>query len=357
MNIHVRTYTTSIMCARPLFFSLTLSTLLITASITTAVETTTEPVGAMLMKVNSPASPGTSRLSLISATFVNPVSYQGAIATLNATTLTVAGTPWAANQFNGANGKYYIEITSGAGAGAMSDITATATNSLTLTDNLTTFGGATTAFRIRKHVTIGQIFGATNTAGLLAGQSPSEADEIIVLDAAGQSFATYFYGDFDGTEFDGWYDASYTAAANAVITPEQGIIIRRKQTGAQLQFVFSGSVKPGQTLVPVSQGVNYVGMANAAGRTLATSGLFTGSTTTGVKSGQGLGDADEIALIGSDGAFNVYWYGDFDGTEFDGWYDSSYNPSNSLTINPGTGIFIRRKAPSSSFNWTVPSAY
>ena len=101
-------------------------------------EATTEPVGFIDISVagGTLASP---KLSLISPTLTRPVLWQGAVTAVSGTTITVGGGPWTANQFNGANGSHYVEIisaTDGTKSGALSDITATATGTITTAQDL-----------------------------------------------------------------------------------------------------------------------------------------------------------------------------------------------------------------------------
>ena len=61
---------------------------------------TTDPVGYITVNVRGSAS----GLSFISPSLVNKVEFAGTISAINATSITVSGTPFTADQFNGANG-------------------------------------------------------------------------------------------------------------------------------------------------------------------------------------------------------------------------------------------------------------
>ena len=93
----------------------------------------TDPVGLIQLSVvgGSVAAP---KITLVSPTLTQPISYQGLITAISGSSITVSGTPWTANQFNGAAGSYYVEIVSTATpaiSGTLSDITATTTSTIT----------------------------------------------------------------------------------------------------------------------------------------------------------------------------------------------------------------------------------
>ncbi len=264
-------------------------------SVFAATEAMTDPVGF----VSATAAGGTvasPKLSLVSPTLMRPVEWQGAILTISPTTITVSGAPWTVGQFNGANGSFFVEVASGPNAGAISDITATpTTGSITTSDSLTAFGTVGDSIRIRKHVTIADFLGATNSAALLSTDDPSTADEVLVYDGASSTAYFYYIG---GGGFDpGWYDSDFLLpsgeAAKVVIGPHQGVIIKRKAAGT-VTFTSSGSVKTGNTLLPLVNGLNVLGTVSAKGLTLGTSGLYTGNLNTGVKPSDDPSSADEV---------------------------------------------------------------
>lgn len=311
----------------------------------------TDPVGFITLNAGSAAA-GTPKVSLISPTLVQPVEWQGAISTIAGTTITVAGTPWLAGQF-GTNGQYYVEVASGANAGAWTDIESSTTNSLVTQDDLSAFatGGANpSSIRIRKHSTLNSFLGATNSAGLQGGETLVDADEVVVYDGAAPS--TYFY--YTGNAVpQGWVDGAFNPRGNVVIAPHQGVVIKRKGT-SPLSFVALGAVKTGNTYFPINSGINVLGTVAAKGLTLGTSGLFTGNPATGIQgSSSDQTGADEVVIYTS-GTPTAYWY--YTGTGLPaGWYDSNYTNATNVPIAPGSSLVIKRKAPGGAFNWPVPS--
>lgn len=310
----------------------------------------TDPVGFISVNVGA-GSPTLPTLSLISPTLLRPVEWQGA-ATISGTTVTVAGTPWTAAQF-GTNGQYFVEIATGTTPGAWTDIQSSTTNTLTTLDNISAFAGASPTVRIRKHTKLTDFLGVNNSAGLLGGTSMATADEVLVYD--GTNYVRYWY--YDGSDSQGaagWRNESSQSAANVVIAPNEGIVVRRRGS-TPVNFTALGSVKTGNTLVPVQAGLNVVGAISAKGLTLATSGLYTGNASTGLRGSTSPATADEVTIYSPAGQ-KIYWYYDAsDSAGAAGWYDYNYQLSNSVSIAPGSSVVIKRRAPGVAFNWTVPS--
>src|SRR6185295_7663130 len=165
-----------------------------------------------------------SRVSSFSLQMVNPVRYAGLVSSVTATTISDSKASWTDNQFNGTNGSYYIEFASG----AMADVVRTDRASKTLTfpsgvPSLPAVGGA---YRVRKHFTVGNIFGNNNQAGLSAGSNADQADNVLVYVPQTQETLTIFYSNVPG--FAGWFFDNYSPAADYVIYPEQGLFVRTK---------------------------------------------------------------------------------------------------------------------------------
>ena len=319
---------------------------------------TTDPVGFVTLTIAGGGTPNNPRLTLVSPTLTQPVAWQGAISGITSNTISVANSPWTANQFNGANGLCYVEIISlstPTKSGALSDITATTTGSVTTFDNLTAYAAVGDTIKIRKHVTIGSLFGVTNSAGLLATNDPTTADEVLIYD--GSNSNPYFYYTGDVSSPAGWYDSAFSLnpgdAAKVDIGPHQGVVIKRKTT-ASVSIVAQGAVKTGNTIFPVVNGLNVLGTVSAKGVTLGQSGLYTASAITGVKATDDPTTADEVLIYTSNGPTPYFYYtGDVSSPA--GWYDSAFSgPADSVTINPGTAFVLKRKG-GGSFNWTLPS--
>jgi len=311
----------------------------------------TDPVGF----VSSNVAAGTlanPKLSFVSPTLQNPIVWQSVITGASANTLTVAGTPWTAGQFNGASGSYYVEVFSPTDPGAIGKITATAANSISTEEDLSQYAMVGDSIRIRKYVTLADFFGVNNSAGLLAGEESPLADEVLIYNGATFKSSFYYVGDPDNVA--GWYDSStFLPSGNFVIAPHQGVIIKRKTTGTP-KLTFAGAVKTGNTLLPVYNGVNVIGTVSAMGLTLNSSGLYTGAPNT-FKAGEEAPDGDEVTIFTVSGQTNYYYYvGDPDNAA--GWRNSAtFAVAGNIIIEPGSAFIIKRKGAGTSFYWTLPS--
>jgi uncharacterized protein (TIGR02597 family) len=209
---------------------------------------------------------------------------------------------------------------------------------------------APVSFKVRKHWTIGSVFGATNEAGLAGGDSAT-ADQILIYNGTG--YDTYYY-QTTGAGGTGWRKTTDAAAdaANSVIYPEDGVIVKRTQATA-VNVVLMGAVKTGQSSIPVQPGTNIAGNVFAAPMTLQSSGLYTGNAATGLAPG-GAGSAD-LVLIWDGTAYVAYYYqaeGFLGGT---GWR-SSLNATvdaGATQLPVGSSVVIRRNG-ATGFDWKAP---
>lgn len=342
-----------------LFSPLLAVALLGAGSIFAQTEAKTDPVGFITLTIAGGGSLASPKLSLISPTLTRPILYQGLITAISGTTITVSGTPWAVGAYNGANGSHYVEIVSTAvpaRSGTMSDITSTpTTNSIVTADNLSVNQAAVgDTVRIRKDVTIADVFGATNSAGLLGGEDASLADELLIYSAT--TFTSYFY--FTGAPPDfpaGWYKVSdFSPANDTPIAPNEAVVVKRKAAAA-VTVTSVGSVKTGNTIFAVLNGLNVLGNASAQGLTLDASNLRGSDDTTGVKAGEDASLADEVILYNGSSPTSYFY---FTGAPPDfpaGWYKTSdFSPAGSVVIPAGTAFVVKRKG-GPAFNWTLPS--
>lgn len=111
---------------------------------------TTDPVGYVTTSIATANNSET----FIGASLYNPVIYAGVVTAVGANSITVGGTPFTLNQFNGS---YFVEITNGTGEGMWTDISeiAPTTSSITTLDNLASkITANTTTIKIRQHHTV-----------------------------------------------------------------------------------------------------------------------------------------------------------------------------------------------------------
>src|SRR4030095_2268995 len=105
------------------------------AQVTTA---TTDPVGFITLNVAGTSGGAASAVSFKGLSLTRAIEYQGSAETVGTNTLVDNEATWTDNQFNGSNGKYFVELASGTNAGATFDIQATSagTKTITLVQNL-----------------------------------------------------------------------------------------------------------------------------------------------------------------------------------------------------------------------------
>ena len=322
----------------------------------------TDPVGFVTLSIPGTGGAATNAISFKSLGLVQPISYQGSAETVSLVnkTLTDNDAIWADNQFNGANGAFYIEIvrpagqlTAAPGEGTTYDIVATnsATKTITLSQNLDATIVNGTNFKIRKHWTLGALFGTTNTAGFLGSGGSSTADQIQVWNGTG--YDLYFYqiatAPLGGT---GWRSQTdtYADASGTVIFPDDGIIFRLLQNNP-VNVVIMGAVKTGTSSFPVSAGFNILANVYAAPMTLGRCGLQT-SGFTGASSPS---TSDQVLLWNGTG-YDIFFYqiatGPLGGT---GWRSTNdaYGDASATAIPSGAAIIVKRLQPS-AFNWVIP---
>ncbi|MHA3769972.1 TIGR02597 family protein [Verrucomicrobiota bacterium sgz303538] len=288
---------------------------------------------------SSPAA-GTSVIGVGLTQFA---AYRGTAETVDKNTLGDAQAKWTEGQFEGSNGAYLLEITSGPAAGTTYDIAKTSAQSLTLSQPLASGITSGVTFEIRKQWTLGSIFGTKNEAGL-GGGSSTTADLVQVRN--GEQYDTYYY-QTTGEGGIGWRkqgDPS-TDQANVVVYQEDGITIKRKQAQpTKLSFV--GAVKQGKTSIPVFPGQNVLANVYSAPLTLAGSGLYTGNPATGLASGSET-TADQV-LMWNGAKYDTYYY-----STQGGWKKvGAANDAGKTQIPVGGAITIVRKA-AEGFNWVA----
>ena len=316
---------------------------------------TTDPVGFITLVIGGGGVTGAPVYTFTSLGLLNPVLFQSTTTSVGGdTTLVDANATWTDNLYNtnGTDPSHFVEILSGPGAGTQYDITGTiaATHTLNLGDPLLAGIASGASYRIRPHWTLATVFGDTNQNGLASG-SVTSADQVQLF--RNQGYTTYYYQTV-GLGGTGWRKAggvSGTDAKNAVIYPDDGILIARQQS-APVSLVISGAVKTGQTSIPVVSGYSLLGNVYAAGMTLANSNLYTGNSATGLAPGS-VTSADQVMFWNGTG-FTSYYYQTI-GLGGTGWRQAggvSGTDASATPIPVGAALFIQRAG--APFNWVAP---
>jgi uncharacterized protein (TIGR02597 family) len=292
-----------------------------------------------------------SKMSFKGLGLTRPVEYQGSAETVGTKTLIDNEAIWTDNQFNGGNGAFFVEITSGPGAGTTYDVEATtaSTKTITLTQNLATGVASGATFRIRKHWTLASVFGAANESGLSGGSSTT-ADQVLIWNGTDHD-VYYFQTSGDGGV--GWRKAGAPTVdvAKVAIYPEDGLVIKRQQSTAA-NIVLMGAVKMGQSSVPISTGTNFIGNVFAAPLTLQSSGIYTANSATGLAGGS-VKSADQLLLWNGTG-YDVFYY-QTAGIGGTGWRKAGAPTvdASSTPIPVGASFVVKRNA-STAFDWVIP---
>lgn len=303
---------------------------LFSLSTLTAVET--DPVGYITSTVYGNGGSG-ERLTLISPSFHRGSELTATVVSSTSSTIELSSDV-VAGAFDG--GLYYVEVVNSSGAGFWTDIVSNTVDTLTVNDDLSGFISDGDTLHVRKHHTIGSLFGDANEAGLNSGSNINDADNLQVISFSGgsSSNATYYYSDLSGLE--GWRDAALNLSNNEIVAPHEGILVYRKVAG-DVGVVFTGTVRNNDINFPIEEGLNVLSVPSAAEKTLGNSGL-----ATYLAAGANINDADNIQVIGANGSTSTYYYSNLSGLE--GWRTAALADATSTPLEPGTSFIVLRKA-------------
>jgi uncharacterized protein (TIGR02597 family) len=328
----------------------------VSAALNAQVVTYSDIVGFEKLTVSGNGGSGKGQLTFTAMPLVNSTVASGLATTASGTTVTSSAAVWMDDQFNGAAGKHYLEVaaingsTTASGVGTIYDIADTsAPGTVTLTTSLQ--AGVTAPFRfiIRKHWTLADIFGPTNSAGLQGGTSTS-ADHIHVWNNTGYDIYYYQTSGIGGT---GWRKAGdqSTDAGGTVVDPSRCLLAKRSQT-SPVTLTIVGTVKPGLTSRSIVTGHNFVSSPAAIDMTLSSCGLWTGSATSGLAGGTST-SADQVLLWNGTG-YDTYYY-QTAGIGGTGWRKAGdqVTDASAAVIAAGTGFIIRRHH-ANNFTWVIP---
>jgi hypothetical protein len=333
-----------------------LATFALFQSVSSAQTAVTDPVGFITLNVQGTGGSGSNALSFLGLGFTQVISYQAMFSSASGTTLTDSSTTWVDNQFNGANGTFYVELISGSGAGRTSNIVSTSGTgkSITTAVNLSSFVASGTGYKIRKNWTVATVFGPNNEAGLQGGTS-STADQILVYNPANGQYTTYYYKT-SGVGGIGWRTTASTSAnaSNSPFNPTDGILIKRQQSST-VGFALAGAVKLGQTSIPVATGLNILSNVYPSGTfTLGTCGLFESGIGGGTST-----TADQVQIYNSaNGQYSTYYY-KTSGVGGTGWRStlSTSADASGTPIPFGLSIIIQRLGGRPAFQWVAPQPF
>jgi len=342
---------------------------ILTADQSTKADVFTDPVGFITLNIkgtNSTSVGSAGALSFQGLGMTQLVEFQGKISAIGTDSITDNNAVWADDEFNGPNGPHFIEITSGALAGTIIDISDTddAGNSLTLAaagDLTATALAVDDTYRINKHWTLASVFGANNESGLQGGETANGADNILILDPSTGLFDSYFYKN-TGLGSPGWKKdgaSPFINQANTILYIDRGVLVKRK-AGDNLEVKLLGQVKLGKTLIPAEENLNISANVYPAILTLAGSGLHTGNDATGFHGGETAAQSDQVLIFNpSTQLFDVYFF-KTTGLGSPGWKKDGASPfidAGNTAIEIGTSVVIKRLAGFGPFDWSIEQPF
>ncbi len=291
----------------------------------------------------------------VSAPWAEPRLGMGFVAAVGEQTLTFREGAWPADLL--AAGPCYVVLTSGPNAGVTADLGSVDGNSLGLAENLQTIAAAGDSFEVRRHHTLGALFGRAHAGALQAGANAAAADNVQLLQPDGVT-ETYFGYSVGGPVE--WLDNNFANSNLRVILPEQSFVIRRKRADPLTLFQ-QGVVAAGRhsaagsgtaLVVPVETGANLVTAPADRRVSIAQLSLYTGDPVTGLASGLNSSTADRVVVPQANGAFKTYYY--YKSSAAEGWVDAAGRPAGGVLLEPGGSFYIVRKAPRPAFPWSLP---
>lgn len=311
-----------------------------------------DPTGFLIPVVVGTGGAGGNHITYLGLGVTRPVVYQNTASVIGTNTITDSGANWVTDQFAGGN-PHFVEITSvsgsttATGVGTTYRIVSNTSTTVTLASNLASGIAAPVGYKVRKEWTIASVFGPNDESGLQGGTATT-ADLVQLWN--GTSLDSYYYQTSGGT---GWRRVGDTGTdAGGTIIPFYSAVLVVRQQSENLTFVLNGTVKTGQTAIPIVLGDNYVGNIYPANLTLATSGLYTGSAATGLVGGDS-STADQVQ-IWNGASFDIYYYQTV-GAGGTGWRRvgaPSVDAGNTV-IAENSSLIIKRRN-NGAFNWIVP---
>jgi uncharacterized protein (TIGR02597 family) len=300
----------------------------------------------------------------------------GSIVNTAGNQVTISNQTLTAGQFNEANTvgsstepSYFVEFTSGSGAGLLDDIVSNDTAAIYTATDDSSMESVGTTIKIYPHWTIGTVFGPQNQAGLLGGSSSSGADNIEVWNPVAQSYgsATYYYKTTTTLGGSGWRSSASSSinVSNTVLYVDQGIIVDRKTAAGNVNVLLVGGVKLGPTMSVIygtnsaGLGFTYAGNVFPAPVTLGTSGLYTGNNTTGLNGGSSGSGADEVEVWAASGqTYSTYYYKTTTSLGGSGWRSTGSSSIDCSTNQVPLGDIVRiQRKIKGAFTWTMPQPF
>jgi len=319
-----------------------------------AADAVSETFGALVVPVAA-ATASAPATTYVSVPFLPGAYAGGSISGIEQTRITDALATWTDNQFNGASGRFYLQLTSGNAAGWWSEVAGTlaGVKVVVLSRTLPAEAQLGDQYQIRPIAKLDLLLAGPNAASLKGAGNPSEADNVVLNDASAQRLSTLFRSSVSG--FEGWLNANYEAAGSSPMLPAAGWMVRRRAMLAT-DLLWTGAVRVTPHRVSIRPGLNLLGtLRSDAAATLDGIGLYTGNSSTGVLAAPTLTAADQVLVVSPSGAILRYFYST--DVANPGWRDASLLPASAVAFAPGSAFFVHRSDTLSSFDWVIPPEF
>lgn len=325
---------------------LALASLTLGSAALVAQSVTTDPVGFTTLTVKG------NSFNVVGLNMVKPVSYQGVVSG-------VAGAVVSDSNANfdtalTAGKKYFVEIISGDYAGLNAEVVSWSGSDLTIAGDVGSISAALNGagHRIRESWTLGDVFGATNSAGLQSGATTSTADIVYAVDPATGNFRLYYYQTGAIVGGTGWRTTgnAFADQSSVPLYFTDGLIVQRRGA-TDLSIKLVGAVKTGKTIVGVKTGFNLVSNPYpVTDLTLGNSGLGTS-----VGAGSSLSNSDVIYLSKSAGAgYDLFYFQSGAIVGGTGWRSSAsaFTDRSGEVMAIGRSFFVQRRGEDTSVTLT-----
>lgn len=287
------------------------ASLLLVASSAFAARAVTAPVGF----TRHPIRPGAQTLAL---SLVNPAVVTGTVERNGPATFTLdtAGAPLSA--LLDESRSYYLEIEAGPVAALVGErfeidvasTRASGESALALrsaSGNTAAFplpAGGFAGFRatIRRHLTLGQVFGCGASCPLESSADFARADQVLLFDRAAGAFTTYYLHRTREGACEWRQVGSAGRKDDTVIPPGAGVFFRRNGT-APIDWTVLGGVRTNDFVLPLAAGYNFVSLP-LAGIAVPLRSIL--SSANGFVSAADVAGADQL-LVFNGAAYDTYF--------------------------------------------------
>lgn len=273
----------------------------------------------------------------------SPITHSGTFEVIAATSLTDTGASFTV----AANKTYIVEINDGSGIITQVLGSAIAGDTISTSDNLLAAGVASGAsYSIREASTISGIFGAENSAGLVAGFGGITGADVIFVPNGSGGFDQFYFDSLENS----WADVNGLPVDGSIVplVYADGVVI---SANSALSLTVSGEVKKQPVALAAGSGFNYLSSIYPAGATLAST--FDGVVGSLDQGFGGITGADVFFVPNGLGGFSQYY---FDSLE-NSWADVNGLPVDASLVALPSGLLFSNEGGSVSLKASPPASY